>query len=92
MCYILSITLISSSAAVTLKYLYPNLSSYITNLASQISFSEVSSRKSTSTTSGNNSSKGGLETSLKAESELHGMHRVTSNDLTFPYCVQTVSN
>ena len=65
---------------------------YITNLASQITFSEESSRKSTSTTSGNNSSKGGLETSLKDESELHSMHRVTSNDLTFPYCVQTVSN
>ena len=65
---------------------------YITNLASQITFSEVSSHKSTSTIGGNYLSKGGLETSLKDKSELQGMHRVTSNDLTFPYCVQTLSN
>ena len=63
---------------------------YITNLASQITFNKVSSRKSTNTTGGNYSSKGSLETSLKDKSELLGMHRVILNNLFINVCIDSV--
>ena len=90
MCLIISIILISNSA-LTLKYLYLNfLLPLHYKLASQITFSKVSSCKSTNTTSGNYSSKGSLETSLKDKSELLGMHRVILNNLFLNVCIDSV--
>ena len=73
---ILTIILISSSALYNIKIFVSKLIflHYTTNLASEITFSEVSSHKSTGTTSGNYSSKGDLEMSLKDKSDLLGMH------------------
>ena len=90
MCLILSIILISKLCA-NIKSFVSKLSSSITlqNLASQITLSKVSSRKSTNTTGGNYSSKGSLETSLKDKSELLGMHRVIFN-LFLNVCIDSV--
>ena len=50
----------------------------------------MNSCKSTNNTSGNYSSKGSLETSLKDKSELLGMHRVILNNLFLNVCIDSV--